>query len=235
MAYVYRHIRLDKNVPFYIGLGTDSNYCRAYQTKSRNQHWHNIIKNSEYKVEIMLDNLSFDEACTKEIEMISMYGRIDTCGGTLVNWTDGGQGTLGWKHKIPYWKGKSLPESMCKNLSELAKLRIGEKNPFYGKTHSEETKQKLRQNRLGSTHSEEIKLKIKNSLIESDAFKNRIISVRYGSNNPNSKKVINIENGDVYDNVRIAAEINNITYGKLRSYCQGKVKSIIKWKYLENI
>jgi hypothetical protein len=232
MAYVYRHIRLDKNEPFYIGLGTDSNYSRAYQTKSRNQHWHNVIKNSKYRVEIMLDGLSFEDACLKEIELISMYGRIDTCNGTLVNWTNGGQGTLGWRHKVAYWKGKSLPESMCKNLSRLAKLKVGEKNPFYGKTHSSETKEKLRQYRLGRTHSEEIKLKIKKSLNESDAFKNRNISVRYGSDNPSSKKVINIETGEIYDNVRIASEINKITYGKLRSYCQGKVKSIVKWKYL---
>ena len=31
-------------------------------------------------------------------------------------------------------------------LSDLAKLRKGDKNPFYGKNHSEETKQKLRSN-----------------------------------------------------------------------------------------
>ena len=29
MAYVYRHIRLDKNEPFYIGIGSDANYSRS--------------------------------------------------------------------------------------------------------------------------------------------------------------------------------------------------------------
>ena len=29
MAYVYRHVRVDKNQPFYIGIGTDNNYKRA--------------------------------------------------------------------------------------------------------------------------------------------------------------------------------------------------------------
>lgn len=31
MAYLYRHIRLDKNEPFYIGIGSDSNYNRDLQ------------------------------------------------------------------------------------------------------------------------------------------------------------------------------------------------------------
>jgi hypothetical protein len=30
MAYLYRHIRLDKNEPFYIGIGSDKQYKRAY-------------------------------------------------------------------------------------------------------------------------------------------------------------------------------------------------------------
>jgi hypothetical protein len=34
MAYVYRHIRLDKNEPFYIGVGSDSNYSRAFTKRS---------------------------------------------------------------------------------------------------------------------------------------------------------------------------------------------------------
>jgi hypothetical protein len=31
MAYLYRHIRHDKNEPFYIGIGSDNNYKRSKQ------------------------------------------------------------------------------------------------------------------------------------------------------------------------------------------------------------
>lgn len=43
MAYVYRRIRLDKNEPFYIGIGTDTkNYKRANVRSLRNRVWKNI-------------------------------------------------------------------------------------------------------------------------------------------------------------------------------------------------
>jgi hypothetical protein len=43
MAYLYRHIRLDKNVPFYVGIGkSDLNFNRAYSNKNRNTYWKNI-------------------------------------------------------------------------------------------------------------------------------------------------------------------------------------------------
>lgn len=32
--YVYRHIRLDKNEPFYIDIGCKKQYARAYETDS---------------------------------------------------------------------------------------------------------------------------------------------------------------------------------------------------------
>jgi hypothetical protein len=40
---VYRHIRLDKNEPFYIGIGSDRNYKRASSIKDRNKYWGNIV------------------------------------------------------------------------------------------------------------------------------------------------------------------------------------------------
>jgi len=97
MAYLYRHIRLDKNEPFYIGIGSDSNYNRAYEIKKdrRNIVWSRIASKSEIEVEIMLDGLSWDNACEKEIEFIKLYGRIDNGNGILSNLTDGGDGTLG--------------------------------------------------------------------------------------------------------------------------------------------
>ena len=101
MPYIYRHIRLDKNEPFYIGIGSDDEgkYKRAYGG-DRNNHWNNIVKNFPYDVEILLDDLSWEEACEKEKEFIQLYGRKDLGNGTLVNLTDGGEGTLGSKHNV---------------------------------------------------------------------------------------------------------------------------------------
>lgn len=92
MAYLYRHIRLDKNEPFYIGIGSDPK--RAYSNRDRNKYWHNIINNTTYEVDIILDDLTWDEACIKEKEFIKMYGRFQF-GGILCNMTDGGDGGFG--------------------------------------------------------------------------------------------------------------------------------------------
>lgn len=93
MAYVYRHIRADKNQPFYIGVGlTDNGYQRAHQKSKtkRSEYWHNIAKNG-YEVEILLDGLTVEQAFQKEIEFIALYGRADNGTGILCNLTDGGE------------------------------------------------------------------------------------------------------------------------------------------------
>jgi hypothetical protein len=99
MAYVYRHIRLDKNEPFYIGIGSDENYNRAKTNTRRNKHWLNISKFG-FEVDILFDNLTWDEACEKEKEFIALYGRSDLGKGVLCNLTNGGDGVLGriFKH-----------------------------------------------------------------------------------------------------------------------------------------
>ena len=94
MAYVYKHIRLDTNTIFYIGVGSDSGYYRANSKRSRNKHWLNVVNKIGYKVEIFIDNISFDLALKIEIELIDRYKLISE-GGSLVNYTKGGQGQLG--------------------------------------------------------------------------------------------------------------------------------------------
>jgi|LakMenEpi03Aug12_release.lakeMendotaPanAssembly.Ray.scaffolds.fasta_scaffold673692_2 hypothetical protein len=95
MAYVYRHIRLDKNEPFYIGIGKINNYKRAYLKSIRNVIWKQIVNKTDYDIEIIADNLTWEQACQKEIEFISLYGRIDIKTGSLSNMTNGGDGALG--------------------------------------------------------------------------------------------------------------------------------------------
>ena len=97
MAYLYRHIRLDKNEPFYIGIGSDDNYKRAYNKKGRSYSWKDIAYHIPYEVEILLDGLEWNEACQKEIEFITLYGRNDLGLGSLVNMTNGGEGQFGRK------------------------------------------------------------------------------------------------------------------------------------------
>lgn len=116
MAYVYRHIRLDKNEPFYIGIGSDDEgkYTRANEKNCRrNSHWHRIYKKTEIEVEILLDGLDYEKAKEKEIEFIKLYGRRDLGTGCLINLTDGGDGI----------KNKVFTEEYKRKLSEAAKKR----------------------------------------------------------------------------------------------------------------
>ena len=100
--YLYRHIRLDDNTPFYIGVGTVQEkytkskvnyYSRAFNKTSRNIFWKRIVAKTDYEVEILLESDDYKFIEQKEIEFIALYGRRDLGKGTLVNLTDGGGGT----------------------------------------------------------------------------------------------------------------------------------------------
>jgi hypothetical protein len=71
-------------------------------------------------------------------------------------------------------KGETLSEEQRQKLSEAAKQRTGERNPFWGKTHSEETKalfaENARKQMMGVKRNEETKAK------QSAALKGRVMS-----------------------------------------------------------
>lgn len=119
MAYVYRHIRLDKNEPFYIGIGnSNDNFYRAKTKAGRNSIWNKIVSKSSYKTQILFNDLTWEEACKKEKELIVLYGRIFNKTGILSNISDGGEGAIG----VPSWnKGKSLSRSHIEKIKNSAK------------------------------------------------------------------------------------------------------------------
>lgn len=77
--FIYAHLRKDKCSVFYIGLGTkqgnckSSHYQRAFAMRGRNKYWENIVKKTEYKVVILFETDSLDEAKDKEIFYIDKY------------------------------------------------------------------------------------------------------------------------------------------------------------------
>jgi hypothetical protein len=94
VAYLYRHIRLDKNEVFYVGIGKDSKdkYERAKSKSGRNEYWDNVVNLTNYEIEIVLDDLTWEEAGQKEIEFIRLYGRSCVNEGPLTNVSEGGIG-----------------------------------------------------------------------------------------------------------------------------------------------
>lgn len=105
--YVYKHIRLDTNQVFYIGIGTKTQkdikkntYTRAFVVCNRNKFWKNVTNKTEYKVEIVLEHNDYNFILNKEIELIKFYGKIIDKKGSLVNISDGGLGCSVQKYKV---------------------------------------------------------------------------------------------------------------------------------------
>jgi hypothetical protein len=160
--YVYKHIRLDNNQPFYIGIGNKKKYFRAYEKNKRNNYWKNIYKKTNFLVEIVYDKLSKIEASKKEIELILLYGRTDTNSGILCNLTDGGDGI---------WNCKRSDET--KEKLRLGKL--GNKNPQFGKKQSKEVVEKRLVKIRGHKMTDERKHKHSLATIKSGQAKETIV------------------------------------------------------------
>lgn len=138
MAYVYRHIRLDKNVPFYIGISKkDDGFKRAYDKNGRGKIWKDITNKTNYEVEILKYDITYQESINTEIELVSLYGRIDIGTGTLCNHTSGGEGLNSpnnevreklasyLRGKTPYNKGIPMPKNQyAEMLSRVESQKI---------------------------------------------------------------------------------------------------------------
>ena len=219
MAIVYRHIRLDKNQPFYIGIG--DNETRAYVKHGRNNFWNKIINKTEYKVEILFDDLTWDSAQEKEIELISLYGRKDIGTGVLVNLTDGGEN----------------PPRMIGH-----KFQSGEKNSNFGKKHTEERKMKISLSLIGKKRPEEVKDKISETLKGHTPWNKGKKGVQIASEESKLKMSISRKNIIINEKSVIINDVKYISMSEagrqlglkrltVRARIESKTKTFEKWIY----
>jgi len=153
MFYTYCHTRNDTGKIFYIGKGVNR---RAFTSKDRNIHWHNIVNKHGFNVEILTYWKTEKEALDHEILLISCFKDMKH---DLANKTDGGEGVSGFKHS----------EEIKSHLSLKMK---GKPSHRKGKIISEQHKAKIGQANKGKKRSEESKLKM------SFAAKNRKIGIK---------------------------------------------------------
>jgi len=175
--YLYRHIRMDKDRPFYIGIGTkksfikdwnmNSAYYRAFEKGNRNKIWWDIVNKAEYEVEILLESNNYDFIKEKEVEFIKLYGRINTKTGILSNLTDGGEGepgkivsketrekqSIARKGKPSKLKGVNYHSQETKDY--LGKIQLGKKLSV--ESISKRTETRRRNSTINGWHSKETK------------------------------------------------------------------------------
>ena len=155
-SYNYGNIKFEYE-PFYIGKGRGNRIHQHMYNNKRIVNLENrikiksIIKQTGSKPIILkiFENLTNDEACKIEINIIKLIGRKDLNCGTLLNKTDGGEGVDTSKYRV------------YKKLSNETKTKISIKK--LGKKlcpHSEETKLKISNSNKGKRFSEQHKKKL---------------------------------------------------------------------------
>jgi hypothetical protein len=195
MFYTYAHTRNDTNKIFYIGKGKNK---QAWRKQDRNQYWQRIVKKYGHTIEILANWDTEQQAFDHEILLISCFKDM---GYELVNLTDGGEG---------------MSNPSVETRIKLSKARMGSKNPFFGKTHSDEVKAKMSKDRLGKKLSAETKAKISTAQLgnKHSNFKGVVIAT-----NINTKEVLELLGGiDMTSKGFIPSKICLCLSGKRKSH-----------------
>lgn len=219
--YIYRHLRNDTGAVFYVGRGcVRSNRAfgleRAYDIKGRSPYWSNVVSSAGgFTVEVMLIDLTKEQANLKEKEFITLYGRRNLGEGVLCNLTDGGDGgcrlvfTAEMREKWsrmhggdrhPNW-GKRLSADTIRKKSESTK---GPKHHLYGKTLPAEWKARIRLANVGE--------------------RNHRFGLR-GADCGQSKRVIDEATGQMYGSIAEAAHAVGLTPSIAYQYLDGTRKN----------
>jgi hypothetical protein len=207
MAYIYRHIRLDKNEPFYIGISNLNDYSRS-TCIDRNDIWNKIVAKSDYEVEILLQDLTWQQACEKEKEFIKLYGRKNNNTGILANLTDGGEGVLGlvaWNKGIPCLE--HVKNSHSKKMLGKIPWNKGIKHSNFSKLKMSEVKRS------------------KNNIPWNKGMK-KVNGIS------NAKIVLDTQTGIYYESAKEASDILGIKHSTLKGYLNGNYKNKTNLKYV---
>lgn len=157
MAYVYLYLdpRITPPEPIYVGKGTGKRLS-FHKTRAKNPILKEKIKHIkdaglEPIIQIIYDNISDIDAMNLEKELILKYGRIHLGTGTLCNLTEGGEGTIGFKHSEKTKKllskqrkgKKQTPAQYIANCNRIVSDETKEKQRMANKGHKRHTPEQI--------------------------------------------------------------------------------------------
>lgn len=163
--YVYLYLREKDGTPYYVGKGKNNRFKDKHRVN---------IPTKEENIIFVKEDLSNEEACKLEIELIAFYGRKDLGEGILHNQTDGGDGGdtsksenyQKWLHEVARNKDSDYNKTISK--------RMKEDNPLFDsevakKCQTPEARKKRGLSRRGEIRSKEQREKISNTLKKQSA------------------------------------------------------------------
>ena len=148
--YVYLHLWENTNY-CYIGKGSND----RYKSKKRNDFWKRITEKHGEPLNVFLFK-NLDEVCSFKLEC-SCIKEYEIKGYTLVNYSKGGEGPSGYRHTYEA-KLKISERSKMQNPSKevrkkISESKMGAKNWMYGRKHTNEMIQILREANSGKKNA----------------------------------------------------------------------------------
>lgn len=236
---VYCHENLT-NHKKYIGITSQKPNQRWRDGKGykSSPHFYRAIQKygwDGFEHKILYENLTEEEAKEYEVKLISEFNTRDDDYG--YNMTPGGEGYSGEDNP---WYGKHHSLEARQKMSEQRKGRIVSEETrrrlskaLKGRIISEETKKKMRENhadfrgenspRFGKPIDPEHQKKMVRLSKTPEAIEKMKQNKTWysGKDNPNSKRVICLDTGIVYDTVNEAAAENGVLPSKVSLVCHG--------------
>jgi hypothetical protein len=109
----------------------------------------------------------------------------------------------------------------------------GKNNPFYGKTHSDETIQKLRDKLVSEETRKKMSISAKKRGSNNKGHVKTKETIRkLRENSPNSKQILHLESGIVYCSMKEASRQCGIASRNIFNHCNNLVKNS-KFKYVD--
>jgi hypothetical protein len=204
--YVYEHRRKDTGVVFYVGKGCGK---RAKNFCNRGRYWDNVAK-AAGGVIVTYPVLDVDEELSylAEIELIDVYRKQ---GVRLVNISDGGEGSSGWKPT----------EDVKRKIGEANKYTpkaSGENHGMYGKKHSEESLAKMREAAVSREYNENSGFSGRKHTEESRAkMSENLKGTKVGQDNPFFGKTHTAESRLKMSKARLGKKVSDETCEKQRA------------------
>lgn len=240
--------RWRKNGSGYMNTRKDGSYCQPLFARAIQKYgWGN------FEHIIFATSLTKLEADCMEQMLIALYQSNNPKYG--YNLSSGGEsGATGIRMSDETKKKISAIRKKCweneeyrKNQIESHKWQTGANHPFYGRKHSDATKEKIKQSHIGLQVSENTKQKLSmaNSgsgnpfygKSHSDKSKQKISTANSGANNGRAKRVIQYDTQGnfirIWEYARQASRELNINYSSIIACCVDRQKSAggFAWKY----